>query len=232
MAARRVFAGAPLVAGRLPRSDGAGPVLRGLLSFAGTGPIAPLVLAPCRLDALCVGGFLAITVRTVGLERVARVARSSLGPLLGAILAVSAWNALRGSLTELVLPLRGTLIALAFGAMMILSLAARPGTLASRLLRSPAMTFLGTRSYGLYVFHGVIAYWMVEHRALLDPLGARVGVGAAVLLEAAAGAGVSLAVAAISYEVFEKRFLRLKGRLAPAFAGARTAARLDARSAE
>ena len=55
--------------------------LRCALSFAGAGDVALVVLTPCRFDALCVGGFLALAVRSVGLERVARTARSSLGPL-------------------------------------------------------------------------------------------------------------------------------------------------------
>ena len=77
------------------------------------------------------------------------------------------------------------------------------------------MCFLGTRSYGIYVFHGMIAYWMGEHRTLLDALGARIGSGAALVVGAGAGSGISLLVAATSYELFEKPFLRLKSRLAP-----------------
>ena len=48
----------------------------------------------------------------------------------------------------------------------------------------------------------------------------------------ALGTGLSIAVAATSYELFEKRFLRLKNRLAPSTATARAAAQLDARPAE
>ncbi len=77
------------------------------------------------------------------------------------------------------------------------------------------MRFLGTRSYGLYVFHGIVAYGMGQHPAAFEALAARVGAGAAMLLWAATGAGVSVIVAAASFELFEKRFLRLKNRLAP-----------------
>jgi peptidoglycan/LPS O-acetylase OafA/YrhL len=206
--------------------------LRIALSFAGAGEMALLVLTPCRFDALCVGGFLALAVREVGLARVARPAKWSLVPLLGLVLAASGWNATRGTLTDVVLPVRGTLIALTFGSLLITSLAAGNGTVLSRLLRGRVMCFLGTRSYGLYVYHGIIAYGMGEHPATVAALGARIGSGAAMLVGAGAGAGVSLLVATVSYELFEKPFLRLKNRLAPSTAAAPEPESLDARPAE
>jgi peptidoglycan/LPS O-acetylase OafA/YrhL len=206
--------------------------LRSAVSFAGGGYVAQVVLTPCRFDALCVGGFLALAVRSVGLERVARTARLSLGPLLGLVLLASAWNAMQGSLLDVVLPIRGTLIALTFGALLVTSLAAQPGSVLSRLLRGRVICFLGTRSYGLYVFHGIIAYAMGEHQAALDALAARIGPGAALVVEAGAGAGASILVAAASYELYEKHFLRLKDRLAPSRGGARAVPILDARAAE
>jgi peptidoglycan/LPS O-acetylase OafA/YrhL len=129
------------------------------------------------------------------------------------------------------LPVRGTLIALTFGALLVTSLVAENGSALSRLLRSRVMCFLGTRSYGLYVFHGVIAYGMGEHRSELDALAARIGSSAALVVEACAGAGASILVAAASYELWEKPFLRLKNRLAPSGAPARAQAGLDAGSA-
>jgi len=194
--------------------------LRSVLSFAGAGYVAQVVLTPCRFDALCVGGFLALAVRSVGLERVARTARWCLGPVLCMVLLASAWNAVRGSLSDVVLPIRGTVIALTFGALLVIGLGAKTESGYSRVLRSRVMCFLGTRSYGLYVFHGIIAYAMSEHRAALDALAAKIGSGAAMVVEAGAGAGVSILVAAASYELFEKHFLRLKNRFAPSM-GAR-----------
>ena len=205
-------------------------VLRSALSYAGAGDLAQLVLTPCRFDALCVGGGLALAVRAVGVERVARTARGWLGPLLGLVLLVSGWNAVKGTCSNVVLPIRGTLIALMFGALLITTLAAETKSVLSRLLRSRVMTFLGTRSYGLYVFHGIIAYGMVEHHAALEALGARIGSGATMAVAAGAGTAVSILVAAASYELLEKPFLRLKSRLAPTRVTAR--ASLEPRPAE
>jgi peptidoglycan/LPS O-acetylase OafA/YrhL len=207
--------------------------LRSVLSFAGAGDVALVVLTPCRFDALCVGGFLALAVRSVGLERVARTARLLLGPLLCLILLASSWNWWRGTLSDVVLPIRGTLIALTFGALLVTSLAAKADRVLTRLLRSRVMCFLGTRSYGLYVFHGIIAYWMGEHQATLDTLASRIGSGAAAMIvEATVGTAASILVAAASYELFEKRFLRLKNRFAPSTRATRAVALLGAGQAE
>jgi peptidoglycan/LPS O-acetylase OafA/YrhL len=207
--------------------------VRSVLSFAGGGYVAQVVLTPCRFDALCIGAFLALAVRSVGLECVARTARLSLGPLLFAVLLASGWNAMRGSLADVVLPVRGTLIALTFGALLVMSLAAKTESLLSRLLRGRVLCFMGTRSYGLYVFHGIIAYGMGTHHAALDALAATIGSSAAMAVGAGVGAGASVLVAAASYELFEKHFLRLKNRLAPSTDGVRAvAAALDVRPAE
>ena len=189
--------------------------LRCALSFAGAGDVALVVLTPCRLDALCIGAALAIAVRGAGIERVARTARPWLFVLPALVLAVSAWNATQGSLPDVMLPLRGTLVALCFGALLVASLVAPATSWGGRLLHARWMRFLGKYSYGLYVFHGVIAYALQEHAAL-DALSEKLGSHlAAMIVQAIAGSGVSLLVAVASYELFEKHFLRLKERFAP-----------------
>jgi peptidoglycan/LPS O-acetylase OafA/YrhL len=196
--------------------------LRSALSFAGAGYVVQVVLTPCRFDALCVGAFIALAVRSVGLPSVARTARMSLGPLLLLVLLASMWKSFVGSLSDVVLPVRGTLVALTFGALLVTSLAATNENLLSRVLRSRVMCFLGTRSYGLYVFHGIIAYGIGENREALG-LAAKVGPTAAVVVEAVVGATASVLVAAATYELFEKHFLRLKSRLAPSSTEGRSA---------
>jgi peptidoglycan/LPS O-acetylase OafA/YrhL len=78
------------------------------------------------------------------------------------------------------------------------------------------MVFLGTYSYGLYVYHHFISYYLTTNRTefeLAHWLGSH---GAAVALQATVGASISLALAYLSYELFEKRFLRLKRLFATA----------------
>lgn len=202
--------------------------LRSALSFAGAGDVALVALTPCRLDALCIGASLAIAVRAVGLERVARVGRPLLLVFPALVLGASTWHAAWGRLPEVVLPLRGTLVALSFGALLVAALVAPAKSWGTRLLLSRSMRYLGKYSYGLYVFHGVIAYALQERRAL-DQLSPAIGSHlAALVLLALFGAGVSLLVAVASYELFEKHFLRLKDRLAPSGGGAREGSALGA----
>jgi len=72
------------------------------------------------------------------------------------------------------------------------------------------LMFLGTYSYGLYVYHHFISYYLTTNRTEL-PLAEWLGShGAAIALQATLGAAASLAIAYVSYEYYEKPFLRLK----------------------
>jgi peptidoglycan/LPS O-acetylase OafA/YrhL len=151
---------------------------------------------------------------------------------MGLVLLASCLIAMGGTLSRSILPIRGTLIALTFGALLVTSLGARTESALSRVLCSRVLCFLGTRSYGLYVFHGIIAYWMGEHQAILNALTGRLGAGAGIVAQGGLGAGVSIVVAAASYELFEKHFLRLKNRLAPPVRSAAALPSLHPRPAE
>jgi peptidoglycan/LPS O-acetylase OafA/YrhL len=80
----------------------------------------------------------------------------------------------------------------------------------SRFFRSRFMIFLGTYSYGLYVYHHFISYYLTTHRTEFELARFLGSHGAAVALQAMLGAVASLALAYVSYELFEKRFLNLK----------------------
>jgi peptidoglycan/LPS O-acetylase OafA/YrhL len=131
---------------------------------------------------------------------------------VGALLALTfAWTRLvsREEL-ELVLPVRAALILMLLACLLVWALIAPEQSATSRFFRSRSMVFLGTYSYGLYVYHHFISYYLTTNRtefALAHWLGSH---GAAVALQATVGASISLALAYLSYELFEKRFLRLK----------------------
>jgi hypothetical protein len=97
------------VAVTVPRSLCAARCLAGPAACRGDGPHAVSFRRAVRR------GFLALTdaIR----ESRARRPAGALVPrtLLGLVLVVSLWNAVRGSLSDVVLPIRGTLIALTFG---------------------------------------------------------------------------------------------------------------------
>ena len=170
------------------------------------------VLTPFRLDGLALGAFMAVAARQPGgLERLTRLL-PRIVPLLGCLLAVTfVFTRLSPSQElELVLPVRASLIIILLAALLAWAIIAPEGSTVSRFFRSRYMAFLGTYSYGLYVYHHFISYYLVSNRTELE-LGRWLGShGAAVALQATLGASASLGVAYLSYELFEKRFLRLK----------------------
>ena len=114
------------------------------------------------------------------------------------------------------LPVRAALILMLLACLLVWALIAPERSATSRFFRSRSMVFLGTYSYGLYVYHHFISYYLTTNRTefeLAHWLGSH---GAAVALQATLGASVSLALAYLSYELFEKRFLRLKRLFATA----------------
>jgi peptidoglycan/LPS O-acetylase OafA/YrhL len=169
-------------------------------------------LTPFRLDGLALGAFLAVTARQPrGLERLARALPLVLTVVLGLLAVSFGWTRLvsREEL-ELVLPIRAALIQTLLACLLVWVLIAPERSATSHFFCSRSMVFLGTYSYGLYVYHHFISYYLTSNRMDLELalwLGSH---GAALAVQAALGASASLGLAYLSYELFEKRFLRLK----------------------
>jgi peptidoglycan/LPS O-acetylase OafA/YrhL len=169
-------------------------------------------LTPFRLDGLALGGFIAVTVRQPGgLERLARLLPLAASAIAGLVAVTFVWTRLvsRDGL-ELILPVRAALILLLLACLLVWAIIAPARSSTSRFFRSRAMVFLGTYSYGLYVYHHFISYYLVTNRTDLELAGWLGSHFAAVALQAALGMSASLGVAYLSYELFEKRFLRMK----------------------
>jgi peptidoglycan/LPS O-acetylase OafA/YrhL len=176
------------------------------------------VLTPFRLDGLALGAFLAVTARQLGgLDRLARAVPPVVAVVGGLLAFTFVWTRLVSSEElEVVLPIRAALILMLLACLLVWALIAPEQSATSRFFRSRSMVFLGTYSYGLYVYHHFISYYLTTNRtefALAHWLGSH---GAAVALQATVGASISLALAYLSYELFEKRFLRLKQLFATA----------------
>jgi peptidoglycan/LPS O-acetylase OafA/YrhL len=189
---------------------GAGLLLRAGLALGGVSELSISVLTPCRIDTLCVGALLALLCRREGWadEMVRRSGRAALA-LAGVTIAVSAWCAVAKTGLPVLHQIRGSLYALFFGALVLISLQPRPSLLA-RALRTRALRFFGKYSYGLYVYHGLLTWAFIEFHAeaRFDALLGDHALGIAA--KAACGVAISLAVAMASYELFEKPFLSLK----------------------
>ncbi len=172
-------------------------------------------LTPFRLDGLALGAFLAVAARQPeGLDRLARalplVVTVAAGLAVTTYLTGPAWH--EGERVAFVMPVRAALIEILLACLLVWALIAAERSAISRFFRSRFMVFLGTYSYGLYVYHHFISYYLSSNRTdlkLASWLGSHL---AAVALQATLGICASVAVAYLSYELFEKRFLRLKRR--------------------
>lgn len=170
------------------------------------------VLTPFRLDGLALGAFLAVMARQPGgLDRLVRALPAVATAATALLVLTFVWTRLvsRDSM-ELVLPSRAAVIQVLLACLLIWALVASERSSISRFFRSRWLIFLGTYSYGLYVYHHFISYYLtVNHteRELTIWLGSH---GAAIALQATLGVAVSAAIAYASYELFEKRFLGLK----------------------
>lgn len=191
--------------------------LRGVGLFLGWSPSALYVLTFTRLDALAVGALLATVMRSGAIPpaRVLRVGRvTGLAGLLIGLLAIftgrghwGAWNAfeLTGGFLALALGLGG-------GLGWLLSVA--PEHRLRAAFRAPALTFLGRRSYAMYLWHMPLIE--AAARLGLDPASLSrpglpnwTGLLASVPLQVAA----LLFVAELSWRFVEGPLLALKARL-------------------
>ena len=187
--------------------------LRVVLLQAGVSPVAIHVLTPTRLDGLAVGAFLAALARGPGgLHRFVPAARGvAAGSALG-LAGVVAWQ--RG-LFFYMLPgtvsVGFTLLALLFGALLVLSVEARADGLAARVLGGRMLRMFGRYSYAIYVVHEAV--WVIFILTLEDfgirPLQAP-GQLRLQLLVYTGALGLSTVIAAASWRFLERPILSLK----------------------
>jgi peptidoglycan/LPS O-acetylase OafA/YrhL len=176
------------------------------------------VLTPFRLDGLALGAFIAVMLRQPGgIEWLTRALPRVAAAAFILVAATFGWTRIVSTAgLDLVLPIRAALIQILLACLLFWALIAPLTSAISRFFRSRPLAFLGTYSYGLYVYHHFISYYLTTNRTeveLAQWLGSH---GAAIALQASLGAAVSLAIAYVSYEFVEKRFLGLKRYFEPA----------------
>lgn len=161
---------------------------------------------PTRADDLLIGGVLALLLRG---SRPAYWLRLS-GPFfLGGIAGIAALGAWRHSLSfynPWMLTIGMDLVAIASAG--LIGIAIQRQTLACKLLSYPVLRRIGIYSYGFYIYHLLFdkarlqyLVWAAAHFHSLAIAG---------LLSGITGYLGTLAVAALSYELYERRFLRMK----------------------
>jgi peptidoglycan/LPS O-acetylase OafA/YrhL len=172
---------------------------------------AAYMFTPCRMDALAIGALVAALLR--GERSAGWIARRKPETFaVGGVLLLLAGAAL-GHLqrTGAMMQTFGyTLIALGFALVLMGALNRR--SLPGRLLAWTPLCRCGTYSYGMYVFYAPLHLFV--GLPLLTKLGAAPTLMEALAYEAAAIA-TTFGLAAISWHLYERRFLALKARLAP-----------------
>ncbi|OGV64971.1 MAG: hypothetical protein A3K19_16355 [Lentisphaerae bacterium RIFOXYB12_FULL_65_16] len=162
-----------------------------------------------RLDGLALGSAVAAAVRCgVSPLRLRELARWVIWPtliLFGLLIMIPRrWD------LPFVPVVGETIIATLFTAVLVFALCADRDAVVRKAFRWQWLGLLGTYSYGLYVFHGVL--WPVLTRSITpEQIAAWVRVPVLALVAyLVCCCGISLLVAVASYHLYEKPFLRLK----------------------
>jgi len=184
------------------------------LAWWGVNDIALHLMTFTRLDGLCTGAFLAVYVREQ-VEPAARLRRVGVFLLIAGgtgALVTMAPSAMNQAPLPALLAARPSFIVLLLAALVAFGLTSDARAPLHGLLTTRGMRVLGKYSYGLYVFHALIADFMLRHGTLAS-IGRFVpGVAGPFIVQVGLGVTLSMALAVLSYQYYEKRFLVLKER--------------------
>jgi peptidoglycan/LPS O-acetylase OafA/YrhL len=172
---------------------------------------AAYMLTPCRMDALALGAGTAALIRSDRLRRfVANRNAAGLGIMGGAIIL---GGAVIGHISRTGVQMQAdgyTIIAVGFAVLLVGALP--PYGTPARILSWSPLRRIGTYSYGMYVFHAPLH--ILVGLPLLERLhwqqGSAFGIAYMIGMTL-----VTFALAALSYHLYESRFLALKKRFAP-----------------
>ncbi len=185
-------------------------------SLMGVNLVATTVLTPFQLDSLALGAFIAVYLRQPDGEA---GVRRLIVPLtvagIGLLLLQFAIRHFSGH-GDSVLSLRSGAFHALLAALMLKALSAPAASGWAIFFRSRPMITLGKYSYGMYVYHHFFSHYFIVHGtedALASMIGSRT---AALAIQAVVGMTSSMMIAWLSYEYFEKYFLKLKRFWSPA----------------
>ena len=165
----------------------------------------------CRMDALAMGAFLALSARgPLGLQRLAPIARSVVFMSATALLALAGWR-FGLFLFDPAIQIAGySLLDLFFAASLVVVVAAPEAGRLAKVFESYPLRCLGRYSYGLYVFNSIFLL-VAERSYLMTRLTA--WSGSTILgrvLYVLLGSSATFAAAWLSWHLLEKHFLKLK----------------------
>ena len=163
---------------------------------------------PSRMDALAVGGLIAILMRGPG-KSVAE--KWAIPMFLVSSLSVAAVCIIRRTVdhADALIGTAGfTFIAIAYGALLILAI--RPGSLLKRTFSLPLLRLFGKYSYGIYLFHFPLSEFLSPKREIFISVTHSFAVGSITFILACLI--INLGVAAVSFHFIESPIIGLKKR--------------------
>jgi peptidoglycan/LPS O-acetylase OafA/YrhL len=191
-------------------------LVRVAMRLGGAGEVATYVLPFARMDALLLGGLVALAVRELG--SAAPLARHAPRVLAGSGLVAAATLVAAPARMSYASPWVQTVgltaIAIFFSAALVMAIAAPEGSRLGRFLRAPSLRTFGKYSYALYLFHPLVLAvlqangWGPKRFAALGP---QLQLPVHLTFTAFATL-VSLGVAWLSWNLLEKHFLKAKNR--------------------
>jgi peptidoglycan/LPS O-acetylase OafA/YrhL len=197
-------------------------VLRTVVIESGYWPQIAYIATPCDFGGLLAGAFVALAIReekTRGhlFRHSARVLVACSALLLGLVLYQHHFYNFRGPGVDggLDLTIGITDVSILFAAVVVLALQAPPHSRFRSWLESAWLTHVGRYSYAMYVFHFSILALLVRLVFHFYPAARGLPDYVAKPALAISGALISLGAAWISYELFERHFLRLKDHFRP-----------------
>ena len=183
-------------------------ILRLALTALGLNGEATYVVTFCRMDSLAIGALLAAMLRTdvATTRRWLRRALAFALPVIALMIALP-HDALYARVRDTI---GYTALAIAFAGVIFLAVAADPRNVVRRVCSTRALRVLGKYSYAIYLIHSPLDAIL---RRTIFPTPLRTIGGSDLptqILYYAVALGLSLALARVSWDLFEKHFLRLK----------------------
>ncbi|MGC1871008.1 MAG: acyltransferase [Acidobacteriaceae bacterium] len=163
---------------------------------------------PTHADGLLCGAILAVLIRSIPLQELVRRSRWIVALAFAGLAALAVinggFNYHTRSMTLFVYPL----LAVFFSGILLRTL--QPGTLFHGVGDWRVLRFFGKYSYGMYIYHQILSPFTFHYLGVLQrQLHSVVLGGLAYVALALAGTTV---VSVLSYQLYEKKFLKLKSR--------------------
>ena len=182
-----------------------------LIMVANGAALAAYCLTVCRMDALAIGGFLAIAAREPAvIEKMTAHAWKFTVATALAILALAVWRTGLNLFDPAVQVVGYLLLDLMFASLILHAVASPDRGLISFLLTLRPLRRLGLYSYGIYVFNSIFLL-SAEGSSLLPRLGFWSGsLSLGRLIYVTIAAMTTLGSAWLSWHLLERHFLRFK----------------------